>query len=77
VTEDIARKELDCEKKISCVICKLQRDGDKSVARIRLVKAAATNRTIVTALGDCDGEIGRMMISRGSRSIRRKPVPVP
>jgi hypothetical protein len=39
---------------------------------------AATNRPIVTALGDYDdGEIGGMMIGRGNRSTRRKTAPVP
>jgi hypothetical protein len=38
----------------------------------------ATNRPIVPAPGDYDdGEIGGMMIGRGNRSTRRKPVPVP
>jgi hypothetical protein len=38
---------------------------------------AATNRPIVPALCDYDdGEIGGMMIGRGSRSSRRKPAPV-
>jgi hypothetical protein len=37
----------------------------------------ATNRSIVPASGDYDGEIGGMMIGRGNRSTRRKPVPVP
>jgi hypothetical protein len=38
---------------------------------------AATNTPIVLALGDYDdGEIGGM-ISRGNRSTRRKPVPMP
>jgi hypothetical protein len=37
----------------------------------------ATNRPIVPAPGDYDdGEIGGMMIGRGNRSTRRKPVPV-
>jgi hypothetical protein len=39
---------------------------------------AATIRPIVPAPGDYDdGEIGAMMISRGNRSPRRKPAPVP
>jgi hypothetical protein len=39
---------------------------------------AAPNRPIVLAPGDYDdGEIGGMMIGRGNRSTRRKPVPVP
>jgi hypothetical protein len=37
---------------------------------------AATNRLIVPAPGDYDGEIGGM-IGRGNRSTRRKPTPVP
>jgi hypothetical protein len=37
---------------------------------------AATNRPIVPAPGDYDGEIGGM-IGRGNRSTRRKPAPVP
>jgi hypothetical protein len=37
----------------------------------------ATNRPIVPAPGDYDGEIGGMMIGRGNRSTRRKPAPVP
>jgi hypothetical protein len=37
---------------------------------------AATNRPIVPAPGDYDGEIGGM-ISRGNRSTRRKPAPMP
>jgi hypothetical protein len=37
---------------------------------------AATNRPIVSAPGDYDGEIGGM-IGRGNRIIRRKPAPVP
>jgi hypothetical protein len=38
---------------------------------------AATNRPIVPAPGDYDdGEIGGMMIGRGNRSTRSKPVPV-
>jgi hypothetical protein len=39
---------------------------------------AATNRPIVPAPGDYDdGEIGGIMISRGNRSTRGKPAPVP
>jgi hypothetical protein len=39
---------------------------------------AATNRPIVPAPGDYDdGETRGMMIGRGNRSTRRKPVPVP
>jgi hypothetical protein len=39
---------------------------------------AATNKPIVSAPGDYDdGEISGMMISRGNRSTRRKPAPVP
>jgi hypothetical protein len=39
---------------------------------------AATNRPIVSAMGDYDdGEIGGMIIGRGNRSTRRKPAPVP
>jgi hypothetical protein len=38
---------------------------------------AATNRLIVPAPSDCDGEIGGMMIGRGNRSTRKKPAPVP
>jgi hypothetical protein len=38
--------------------------------------SAATNRPIVPASGDYDGEIGGM-IGRGNRTTRRKPVPVP
>jgi hypothetical protein len=39
---------------------------------------AATNRPIVPAPGDYDdGEICGMMIGRGNRSTRRKPVPLP
>jgi hypothetical protein len=38
----------------------------------------ATSRPIVPAPGDYDnGEIGGMMIGRGSRSTQRKPAPVP
>jgi hypothetical protein len=37
----------------------------------------AINRPIVPAPGDYDGEIGGMMIGRGNRSTRRKPVPMP
>jgi hypothetical protein len=38
---------------------------------------AATNRSIVPAPGDYDdGEIGGMMIGRGTRSTVRKPAPV-
>jgi hypothetical protein len=37
---------------------------------------AATNRPIVPAPDDYDGEIGGM-ICRGNRSTRRKPAPVP
>jgi hypothetical protein len=37
---------------------------------------ATTNRPIVPALGDYDGEIGGM-IRRENRSTRRKPAPVP
>jgi hypothetical protein len=37
---------------------------------------AATNRPIVPAPGDDDGEIGGM-IGRGNRSTRRKPIPMP
>jgi hypothetical protein len=37
---------------------------------------AATNRHIVPAPGDYDGETGGM-IGRGNRSSRRKPAPVP
>jgi hypothetical protein len=38
---------------------------------------AATNRSIVPAPGDYDGEIGVMMIGRGNWSTWRKPAPVP
>jgi hypothetical protein len=39
---------------------------------------AATNRPIVPAPGDYDdGDIGGMKIGWGTRSTRRKPVPVP
>jgi hypothetical protein len=38
---------------------------------------AATNRPIVPAPGDYDGQIGGMMIVRGNRSTRRRPAPVP
>jgi hypothetical protein len=38
---------------------------------------AATNRPIVPALGDYDGEIGEMMIGSGNLSTQRKPAPVP
>jgi hypothetical protein len=39
---------------------------------------AATNRPIVPATGDYDdGKIAGMMIDRGNRSTRRKPVAVP
>jgi hypothetical protein len=38
---------------------------------------AATNRPIVPALSDYDGEIGGMMIGKGNRSTQRKPAPVP
>jgi hypothetical protein len=42
------------------------------------VGTAATNRPIVTALGDYDdGEIVGMMIGRGNRSTRRKSALVP
>jgi hypothetical protein len=37
---------------------------------------AATNRPIVPAPGDYDGEIGGM-IGKENRSTRRKPAPVP
>jgi hypothetical protein len=37
----------------------------------------ATNKPIVPAPGDYDGEIGEMKIGRGNRSTRRKPAPVP
>jgi hypothetical protein len=38
---------------------------------------AATNRPIVPTPGDYDdGEIGGVMIGKGSRSTRRKPAPV-
>jgi hypothetical protein len=39
---------------------------------------AATNRPTMPATGDYDdGQISGMMIGRGNRSTRRKPVPVP
>jgi hypothetical protein len=38
---------------------------------------ATTNRPIVPAPVDFDGEIGGMMIGRGNRSTLRKPAPVP
>jgi hypothetical protein len=42
------------------------------------LRTATTNRPIVPAPGDYDdGEIGGMMISKGNRSTRRKPAPVP
>jgi hypothetical protein len=42
------------------------------------LSTAATNRPIVPTPGKYDnGEIGGMMIGRGNRSTRRKPVPVP
>jgi hypothetical protein len=37
----------------------------------------ATNRPIVPAPGDDDGETGGMMIGRRNRSTRRKRAPVP
>jgi hypothetical protein len=40
------------------------------------IGTAATNRPIVLAPGDYDGEIGGMMIGTGNRSTRRKPAPV-
>jgi hypothetical protein len=44
--------------------------------RLGPLGTAATNRPIVPAPGDYDGEIGGM-IGRRNRSTRRKPVPVP
>jgi hypothetical protein len=38
---------------------------------------ATTNRPIVPAPGDYDGEIGGMMIGRGNRSTQTKPASVP
>jgi hypothetical protein len=39
---------------------------------------AATNRSVVSALGDYDyGEIGGIMIGKENRSTQRKPAPVP
>jgi hypothetical protein len=43
---------------------------------LRPLGTAATNRPIVPAPGDYDGEIGGM-IGRGNRCTRRKPAPVP
>jgi hypothetical protein len=48
--------------------------GGSSLSPLR---TAATNRPIVPAPGVYDGEIGVMMIGRGSRSTRRKRAPVP
>jgi hypothetical protein len=45
-------------------------------AQLGPLGSAATNRPIVTAPGDYDGEIGGM-IGRRNRSTGRKPVPVP
>jgi hypothetical protein len=42
-----------------------------------LLGTAATNRPIVSASCDYDGEIGGVMIGRGNRSTRRKPVSMP
>jgi hypothetical protein len=44
------------------------RDG----VQLGLLGTAATNRPIISAPGNCDGEIGGM-IDRGNRSIWRKP----
>jgi hypothetical protein len=41
------------------------------------LSTTATNWPSVPAPGDYDGEIGGIMISRGNRSTRRKPTPVP
>jgi hypothetical protein len=41
------------------------------------VGTTATNRPIVPAPGDYDGQFDGMMIGRGNRSTRRKPAPVP
>jgi hypothetical protein len=38
---------------------------------------AATNRSIVQAPGDYDGEIGGIMIGKGNRSTRRKAAQMP
>jgi hypothetical protein len=47
-------------------------------AQLGPLGTAATNRPIVSALGDYDdGEIGGMTIGRGNRSTRRKPPPMP
>jgi hypothetical protein len=47
-------------------------------AQLGPLGTAATNTPIVPAPGDYDdGETGGMMIGRGNRSTRRKPVQVP
>jgi hypothetical protein len=43
--------------------------------QLGLLSIAATNRPIVPASGDYDGEIGGM-IGKGNRNSRRKPAPV-
>jgi hypothetical protein len=45
-------------------------------AQLGPLGTAATNRPIVPAPGDYDGEIGGM-IGKGNRSTRRKPAPMP
>jgi hypothetical protein len=49
----------------------------RSGVKLGPLGSSATSRPIVLALGDYDDdEIGGMMIGRGNRSTRRKPVPV-
>jgi hypothetical protein len=46
--------------------------------QLSLLGNAATNRPILTSLGDYDaGEIDEMMIGRGNRNTWRKPVAAP
>jgi hypothetical protein len=50
----------------------------EGVVQLGPLGIAATYWSVVPAPGDYDdGEIGGIMIGRGNRSTRRKPVPVP
>jgi hypothetical protein len=64
-----------CSRSVPCAICI---DTVGGGVQLGPLGTAATNRPTVLAPGDYDdGEIGRMITGRGTRSILIKPAPVP